>query len=138
VVLAAEVKQTMSAAELTDVIRQPNVGANATDLRVIGAGPDVTVMAQSEESSGERDLKIDAIFLAKALFQNAAGQINKVKVLFSQTGHNGRYVTITEKQIADFYRWRLRKHQMWCRVRRWKGDSLSGSELKNCAAAARV
>ncbi len=101
-VRGADVKQALTAAELTDLVREPNVGAKATNLQVVGAGPDVTVMAQSEEASGERDLKIDAIFLAKALFQHAGGQISKVKVLFSQAGHGGRYVSITEKQIGEY------------------------------------
>jgi hypothetical protein len=100
--LAADVKPAMTAAELTDILRGQNVGAKSTHVQVVGAGPEVTVLAQTESASGERDLKIDAIFLAKALFQNAAGQISKVKVLFSQAGHDGRYINISSAQISEY------------------------------------
>jgi hypothetical protein len=100
--VAADVRPAKTAADLTDILREPNVGAKATNVQVVGAGPDVTVLAQTESASADRDLKIDAIFLAKALFQGAGGQISKVKVLFSQAGHDGRYISVTDRQISDY------------------------------------
>jgi hypothetical protein len=115
--IAADKKPAMTAAELTDIVRQPNVGAKATNVQVVGAGPDVTVLAQTESASGERDLKIDAVFLAKALFQNAAGQISRVKVLFSQAGHDGRYVNITDREISEYGSGRMTPEQLLATLR---------------------
>ncbi|MBU6452845.1 MAG: hypothetical protein KGS72_13750 [Cyanobacteria bacterium REEB67] len=92
----------LSAAELTELLTQPNVGVKATNLQVVGAGPDVTVLAQKESASSERDLKIDAVFLAKALIVAAPKQVSRVKVLFSQAGHDGRFVNISDKQITQY------------------------------------
>jgi hypothetical protein len=92
----------LSAGELTELLTQPNVGVKATNLQVVGVGPDVTVLAQKESASNERDLKIDAVFLAKALILGAPKQVSRVKVLFSQAGHDGRFVNISDKQISQY------------------------------------
>ncbi|MBS1989638.1 MAG: hypothetical protein JSS83_03920 [Cyanobacteria bacterium SZAS LIN-3] len=114
---AADARPTIPASELTAILREPNVGAKATNIQVVGTGPDVTVMAQKESNSGERDLKIDAIFLAKALFQHASGQVSKVKVLFSQAGHDGRYVTISSKEILDYGSGKITAEQLLSALR---------------------
>jgi len=115
--LAAETKPVLSSSELTEILREPGVGAKATNIQVVGTGPDITVLAAKEASSGERDLKIDAIFIAKAVFQHAAAQVNKVKVLYSQADHEGRYVSITSKEILDYGSGKINAEQLLSSLR---------------------
>jgi len=114
---AAETRPVLSSSELTEILREPSVGAKVTGIQVVGSGPDITVLAAKEASSGERDLKIDAIFLAKAVFQHAAGQVNKVKVLYSQADHEGRYVSITSKEILDYGSGKINAEQLLSSLR---------------------
>jgi hypothetical protein len=99
--LPASSQTTLTAEELTEILNRPNVGAKAKNVQVVGSGPNLTVMAQEEASADERNLKIDAVFLAKALFATPS-QVDKVKILFSQSGTDGRYVNITRQEINDY------------------------------------
>lgn len=92
----------LSASDLTSILTSADVGSTATNVTVAVTGSVVTVLAQKEASASDRDLKIDAMFLAKALVQAAPKQIEQVKVLFSQAGKDGRFVIITAREIADF------------------------------------
>lgn len=95
-------KANLSNAQLTALVRDPSVGSRALSVTVVGSGPLVTVLAEEKEIAQDKDLKIDAMFLARTLIDGAPGQIEKVKVLFSQTGKPARYVTISRGEITDF------------------------------------
>lgn len=94
--------QALSAQELTSMLRDSNAAKRAADIRVVGAGPAATVLCQKNQSVSDKELKIDAIFLAKALVDAAPNQIQSVKVLFSQSGRDGKHVTVTRKDIEDY------------------------------------
>lgn len=95
-------KPVLSNAQLTTLVRDPSVGSRALSVTVVGSGPLVTVLAEEKEIAQDKDLKIDAMFLARTLIEGAPGQIEKVKVLFSQTGKPARHVTISRGEITDF------------------------------------
>jgi hypothetical protein len=95
-------KSNLSNAQLTALVRDPSVGARAMSVTVVGTGPLVTVLAEEREVAQDKDLKIDSMFLARTLIEGAPGQIEKVKVLFSQTGKPARHVTISRAEINDF------------------------------------
>lgn len=95
-------KSNFSNAQLTALVRDPSVGARAMSVTVVGTGPLVTVLAEEREVAQDKDLKIDSMFLARTLIEGAPGQIEKVKVLFSQTGKPARHVTISRAEINDF------------------------------------
>jgi len=71
-------------------------------VKVIGAGPDVTVLSDAAPSATEQDLKIDAAFLSKALVDAAPNQIEKVKVLFAQHGPEGKFIVIPKKSLLEY------------------------------------
>ncbi|MCC6981171.1 MAG: hypothetical protein IT343_22810 [Candidatus Melainabacteria bacterium] len=98
----AQTGKGLSNAQLTEIIRDPSVGSRALSVSVVGTGPAVTVLAEEKETATDKDLKIDAVFLAKALIEGASGQIEKVKVLFSQSGKGGRHITVARGEINDY------------------------------------
>lgn len=104
---AAPGKSNLSNAQLTALVRDPSVGARALSVTVVGNGPLVTVLAEEKETAQDKDLKIDAMFLARTLIEGAPGQIEKVKVLFSQTGKPARHITVSLGAISDFSSGRL-------------------------------
>jgi hypothetical protein len=95
-------KSNLSNAQLTALVRDPSVGSRALSVTVVGSGPLVTVLAEEREAAQDKDLKIDAMFLSRTLIEGAPGQIDKVKVLFSQTGKPARHITISRGEINDF------------------------------------
>lgn len=92
----------LTAADLTTLVKDSPASKNVSDVRVVGSGPSVTVLAQKDSKAEDKDLKIDAVFIAKVLIDGAPGQIESVKVLFSQAGRNGRYILISRKNIEDY------------------------------------
>lgn len=98
----AQTAKSFSNAQLTEFVRDPSNGARALSVSVVGTGPAVTVLAEEKETATDKDLKIDAVFLAKALIEGASGQVEKVKVLFSQSGKGGRHITVSRAEITDY------------------------------------
>lgn len=92
----------LTAGQLTAVLEAANVGKKTTEPKAVGTGPLVTVLAQGKPDATDSDLKIDAVFYAKVLMEAAPGQVDSVKVLYSQTGRAGRFVTVSKKIIEDF------------------------------------
>jgi len=92
----------LTASQLTALVRSSDSRVTATNVSVVGTGPSVTVLAEKSASASDRDLKIDSIFLAKALIEGSSGQVDKVKVLFSQADKPGRFVLVDKKVVDDY------------------------------------
>jgi hypothetical protein len=108
--------QKLTAAQLTALARSSDSRVTATNVSVIGTGPSVTVLAEKSSTASDRDLKIDAIFLAKALIEGASGQIDKVKVLFSQPDKPGRFVLVDKKVVDDYAGGKMTPEQLLATV----------------------
>ncbi len=96
----ADAPTALSQAQLTVLLKES--GVSASNPRVVGTGPSVTVLADEPAKPSDRNLKIEAIFLAKTLIEGAAGQIDKVQVIFSNKGEEGRFISITRKEIQEY------------------------------------
>ncbi len=94
--------ETISAAQFSTIIKDSNLKISATNTTVVGSGPAVTVLADESANSVDQDLKIDAVFLSKALIEAAPNQVKTVKVLFSQEGKPGRYLSVNKEQILEY------------------------------------
>lgn len=92
----------LTASQLNAILKDAGVKVSAISTIVMGNGPLVTVLAEEDAKTADQDLKIDALFLSKALMEAAPAQIEKVKVLFSQSGHEGRYIIVDNREIQDF------------------------------------
>ncbi len=95
----------LSQAQLTVLLKES--GVSASNPRVVGTGPSVTVLADEPTKSSDRNLKIEAIFLAKTLIEGAPGQIDKVQVIYSKKGEDGRFISIKKKEIQEYGQGRI-------------------------------
>jgi hypothetical protein len=92
----------LTASQLNTILKDAGIKVSATSTIVMGSGPLVTILTEEDAKTADQDLKIDALFLSKALMEAAPAQIEKVKVLFSQSGHDGRYIIVDNREIQDF------------------------------------
>ncbi|PWT96882.1 MAG: hypothetical protein C5B53_08780 [Candidatus Melainabacteria bacterium] len=95
-------RRALSAPELSALISNGTSGVTSTNVRVTSIGPLVTVLADKDANADDRDLKIEAMFIAKALIQGAPAQTETVKVIFFQQGKEGRFITISKQSVADY------------------------------------
>lgn len=107
----------LTTAQLNSLLKDPGVKVSATSSIVTGNGPTVTVLTEEDSKTADQDLKIDALFLSKTLMEAAPGQIEKVKVLFSQSGHDGRFIVIDSKEIQDFGHGKISPEKMLATMR---------------------
>lgn len=107
----------LTTSQLNSILKDPSVKVSATNSMVMGTGPVVTVLTEEDAKNSEQDLKIDALFLSKALMEAAPGQIEKVKILFSQSGREGRYIIIDNKEIQDFGHGKISPEKMLASMR---------------------
>lgn len=105
----AQSNPKLTAGQLQALVRSTEAGANVT---VVGSGPSVTILSEKAASASERSLKVDAMFLAKAMIDGAGGQVESVKILYSQTGSAGRFITINKKLVDDYGAGRLTPDQL--------------------------
>ncbi|MBX9666707.1 MAG: hypothetical protein K2X93_03770 [Candidatus Obscuribacterales bacterium] len=104
--------QRLTAAQLTAIAKAES-RVTARNVTVAGTGPAVTVLAEKNATASDRDLKVDAIFLAKALIEGSSGQIDRVKVLFSQTDKPERFILIDKKVVEDYGAGKLTPDQLF-------------------------
>lgn len=102
----------MTVAQLTALIKSADSRVTASNLTVIGTGPSVTILAEKSATASDRDLKIDAVFLAKALIEGSGGQVDKVKALFSQPDKPGRFAMVDKKVVEDYAGGKLTPEQL--------------------------
>ncbi len=104
--------QRLTSSQLTSIAKAES-RVTASNVTVAGTGPSVTVLAEKSASASDRDLKVDAIFLAKALIEGSSGQVERVKVLFSQAEKPGRFVVIDKKVVGDYGAGKLTPDQLF-------------------------
>ena len=92
----------LTAPQLTEVVRESNMKISASGITVVGSGPAVTVLAEEDAKSTDQDLKIDAVFISKALIDTVPNQIRTVKVLFTQAGHPGRFINVNKSEVLEY------------------------------------
>lgn len=109
--------QGLDAGQLTDILTAADVARSSTGIKAINSGAGVTVLAQTKPDATDRGLKVDAVFIAKTLFQLADAQVQRVKVIFSETGKPGRYVALGKAEIDAYGTGKITADQLLLRVR---------------------
>lgn len=96
----------LSSSELRAIIIQDRALSPARDVEVVGTGPQVTVMTAPAPGTAdkdlERELKIDAMFVARSLIEAVPAQIEAVKVLYNTHGRDARFVIINKLTVDRF------------------------------------
>ncbi len=89
--------------QLESLVLTSKTGASSKVTGLTGTGPKVWITAQREPEATEKNMKIDAVMLAKAIVSSAGSQVEAVEVVFSEEGgKNGRVVTVSKGQIDGF------------------------------------
>jgi len=115
--LGTKAASEFTESQLTALVRDPSLHISAKSARVLGTGPSVTVLADEEAKTADQNLKIDAMFLSKTLIEAAPGQISSVKIIFSQSGNEGRFISIESKEIQDFGSGKLTPEKLMASLR---------------------
>lgn len=101
---SSESSDKLSAIQLTAILKENEQKSGSKASRVIGSGPRVTVMAQpSAQGTTDREMKIDAVFFAKTLIENAPHQIEKIDVIFSGAHPDDSKVIAIDKKAIQTY-----------------------------------
>lgn len=109
--------QGLDAGQLTDILSAANVARSSTGIKAINAGSAVTILAQTKPGATDRGLKVDGVFIAKTLFGLADAGVQRVKVIFSESGKPGRYVAIGKAEIDAYGAGKITADQLLLRVR---------------------
>lgn len=103
----------LTARQLESLVLSGRTGASSKVTGLTGTGPKVWITAQRDPEATEKNMKIDAVMLAKAIVSSAGNQVDAVEVVFSEEGgKNGRLVTVSKKQIDDFGKGQLTVEQL--------------------------
>lgn len=93
----------LKASELTAVLKASTSDSKFSGIKVVGTGPDVSILVHGDSKASDQNQKIDAIFLAKTLMEAVPTQVNKVKVLFVGTGsEESEFIDISKKELDDY------------------------------------
>jgi hypothetical protein len=102
---AAQADSALTASQLTAILKSGDKKLNSvsTVTRVLGTGPNVTVMVQCPPTASERDLKIDATLFAKKLIETPINNIDKVELIFSSgAAGDGKIISIDKQLIQNY------------------------------------
>lgn len=98
----------LTEAQLTLLVKGAKTGL--ADFQVRNTGPLVNVFATANVKASEMELKIDAVFVAKALVEGAPGQVDIVHVMISQAGKE-RLVEVKRNQVEEYSSGRIKADQ---------------------------
>lgn len=91
-------------AEVVSLLRSANIIKVDYPIRAVMSGQTVTILTRRASKSSESDVKIDAMLIAKTLFDSYATQVSDVEVLFSTEQEPDAYskIRVTQQQVKDF------------------------------------
>lgn len=93
------------AADLTDVIRNANILKYDKAPKVTIRGAQITTSVDPMGPPGktsDQDLKIDALLVAKSLYDAAPLELNSCKIIFSNGGKDARYTVISRQKVSEY------------------------------------
>ncbi|MCW5823837.1 MAG: hypothetical protein KIT34_13610 [Cyanobacteria bacterium TGS_CYA1] len=95
----------IDAASLTDIIRNANILKYDKSPKVTISGAQITTSVDPMGPPGktsDQDLKIDALLLAKSLYDAAPQELNSCKIIFSNGGKDARYTIISRQKVSEY------------------------------------
>jgi len=95
----------IDAAGLTDVIRNANILKYDKSPKVTIRGAQITTSVDPMGPPGktsDQDLKIDALLVAKSLYDAAGQELNSCKIIFSNGGKDAKYTIISRQKVAEY------------------------------------
>lgn len=95
----------IDAASLTDIIRNANILKYDKAPKVTISGAQITTSVDPMGPPGktsDQDLKIDALLVAKSLYDAAPQELNSCKIIFSNGGKDARYTIISRQKVSEY------------------------------------
>ncbi len=95
----------IDAAGLTDIIRNANILKYDKSPKVTIGGAQITTSVDPMGPSGktsDQDLKIDALLVAKALYDAAPPDLTSCKIIFSNGGKDAKYTIISRQKVSEY------------------------------------
>jgi hypothetical protein len=113
---AGAAEHTIAPAQLETIVRNAKVIRSGATFTTFASGSEVLVWTNRNPRATDNDLKIEAVFIARAVIEKFPKQINNVKVLYSQNQQNGQFncsqVAVTADNVKSFSSHRLTSDQL--------------------------
>jgi hypothetical protein len=95
---------SIPSAEVVSLLRSANIVKVDYPIRAVMNGQTATILTRRANKSTESDVKIDAMLIAKTLFDSYASQLVDVDVLFATEQEPDAYskIKVTQQQVKDF------------------------------------
>jgi len=93
------------AASLTDVIRNANILKYDKAPKVTISGAQITTSVDPMGPPGktsDQDLKIDALLVAKSLYDASPPELTSCKIIFSNGGKDAKYTIISRQKVSEY------------------------------------
>ncbi len=90
---------------LTDIIRNANILKYDKSPKVTIIGAQITTSVDPMGPAGktsDQDLKIDALLVAKALYDAAPQDLTSCKIIFSNGGKDAKYTIISRQKVSEY------------------------------------
>lgn len=95
----------IDAAGLTDIIRNANILKYDKSPKVTISGAQITTSVDPMGPAGktsDQDLKIDALLVAKSLYDAAPQDLTSCKIIFSNGGKDAKYTIISRQKVSEY------------------------------------
>jgi hypothetical protein len=95
----------IDAAGLTDIIRNANILKYDKSPKVTISGARITTSVDPMGPAGktsDQDLKIDALLVAKALYDASPQDLTSCKIIFSNGGKDAKYTIISRQKVSEY------------------------------------
>jgi len=95
---------SIPSAEVVSLLRSAKIVKADFPIRAMIDEKDMTIFTRRPPKASESDVKIDAMLIAKTLFDSYASQVRNVNVLFSTQADPEAYtrISITQQAVKDF------------------------------------
>lgn len=93
------------AASLTDIIRNANILKYDKAPKVTISGAQITTSVDPMGPPGktsDQDLKIDALLVAKSLYDASPPELTSCKIIFSNGGKDAKYTVISRQKVSEY------------------------------------
>lgn len=93
------------AASLTDIIRNANILKYDKAPKVTISGAQITTSVDPMGPPGktsDQDLKIDALLVAKSLYDASPPELTSCKIIFSNGGKDAKYTIISRQKVSEY------------------------------------
>ncbi len=99
---AMAIESKLDFSEIAQAVRNANILKPNQSIKITGQKGQITALVDPTGKSDEQDLKIDALLISKSIFESSGLDTLSAKILFSNSGKNGRYIVVNRACVSDY------------------------------------